>query len=241
MLEETHVPQHHDGREQEGGRVGLALASDIGGGTVDGLEDGGGISDVAGRCEAESTDEAGAEIRENITVEIRHDHDPIRVRCGVLDHAETDSVEEILVVLDVRELLRYDSARLQEHAIRHLHNGRLVHRGYMRAAAGLGVLEGVAGYTFRGLVGDELDGLDDARLHLVLDTRVLSLGVLADQNAVDVLVGGLEALNGLARADVGVEAECPSQCQVERDVSLANGRSERSLQCDRVLLDRLDR
>ena len=39
VLGETHVLQHHDTAEQESSRVGETLASNVGGGTVDGLED----------------------------------------------------------------------------------------------------------------------------------------------------------------------------------------------------------
>ena len=74
----------------------------------------------------------------------------------------------------------------------------------------------------------------------MLDSRVFSLGVFSDEDAVDVLVGCLEALDGLAGSYVGVEPECPSQGQVERDMPFANGSSQRAFQCDGVLLDRFD-
>jgi hypothetical protein len=46
--------------------------------------------------------------------------------------------------------------------------------------------------------------------HLVLDTRVLSLGVLSDKNGVDVVVSGLVSLDGDTWSDVGKEGECSS-------------------------------
>jgi hypothetical protein len=58
--------------------------------------------------------------------------------------------------------------------------------------------------------------------HLVLDTRVLSLGVLTDEDGVDVVIRRLETLDGHARADVGEEGEGSSEGEVERDVALAN-------------------
>ena len=56
----------------------------------------------------------------------------------------------------------------------------------------------------------------------MLDTGVLALGVLADENGVDVVVGGLEALDGDTRPDVGKEVECPSESKVEGNVTLSN-------------------
>jgi hypothetical protein len=53
------------GRERD-----VPLASNVGSGAVDRLEDGRVLSDVAGGRESESTDETGAHVRENVTVEL---------------------------------------------------------------------------------------------------------------------------------------------------------------------------
>lgn len=87
----------------------------------------------------------------------------------------------------------------------------------------LGVLEGEAQDTLRGSASDELDGLDNTVDNDVLDARVFTLGVLTDEDSVDTIVGGLVALDRLARTDVGEEVEGTTESQVERDVTLANG------------------
>jgi hypothetical protein len=94
---------------------------------------------------------------------------------------------------------------------------------HLLAADGLGVLEGEAQDALRGLAGDELDGLDDAVDDDVLNARVLALGVLADQDRVDVVVGRLVPGDGAAGAQVGEEVEGAAERQVEGDVALANG------------------
>jgi hypothetical protein len=91
------------------------------------------------------------------------------------------------------------------------------------AADGLGVLEGESQDTLAGLLGDELDALDNSVDDDVLDARVLALGVLSDQNGVNTVVGGLEAGDGSARSQVGEQVKGSSQGQVEGDVALANG------------------
>ena len=58
--------------------------------------------------------------------------------------------------------------------------------------------------------------------HLMLNTGVLSLGIFTDEHSVDVVVGGLEALDGDTRPDVGKEVECPSESKVEGNVTLSN-------------------
>lgn len=92
---------------------------------------------------------------------VGHDHDSVGVRGGVLDDPEADSVEEVLVVLDVGVLGSDLSARSEEHAVGELHDRGLVHGGDVESLVRSCVLERVAGDTGRGFVGDELDRLDD--------------------------------------------------------------------------------
>jgi hypothetical protein len=56
----------------------------------------------------------------------------------------------------------------------------------------------------------------------MLDTRVLPLSVLANENSVDVIVRRLEALDRDAGTDVGEEGEGPAECEVEGDMALAD-------------------
>ena len=56
----------------------------------------------------------------------------------------------------------------------------------------------------------------------MLDTRVLALGVFADENGVDVVVGGLEALDGYTGPDVREEVESAAEGKVKGDVALAD-------------------
>ena len=190
--------------------------------------------------ERERTHETGAHVGKNVTVQVGRDEDRVGERVGVLADAEADPVEEVLVVGDVGVVLGDGAAGLEEHAVRHLHDGRLVDGGDPVAAADLGVVEGVPGDTLRGVMRDELDRLNDAGDELVLDARVLALSVLTDEDRVDVVVGRLEALDRRARPNVGKEVERPAERQVERDVALADGRREWALERDRVLLDRGD-
>ena len=86
-----------------------------------------------------------------------------------------------------------------------------------------GVLERVAEDAFRGGFGDEFDALDDAVDDDVFDARVFAFGVLADEDEVDVVVGGFVAGYGFARAHVGEEVEGAAEREVEGDVAFADG------------------
>jgi hypothetical protein len=234
---EVHVPQHHDGAEEQSGGVGEALASDIGGRAVNGLEDGALITNVAGGGKTETTNETSAHVGENVTVQVGHDEDLVVVRVGVGGHLEAGVVEELLIELDTRELLSNLTASLEEKTVGKLHDGGLVDDTDLLAANGLGVLEGEAEDALGSLAGDELDALDDTIDNDVLNARVLALGVLTDQDGVDAVVRGLEASDGAARSEVGKEVECTAEGKVKGDVTLANGSSKRALEGDLVLLD----
>lgn len=110
----------HDTREKEGSRVGHVLASDSRCGTVNGLEEGSVLSNVARRGKTKTTNKTGAHVGENVTVQVGHHHDAVGVWCRVLNDAEASSVEEVLVVLNVGVFLCDLAAGVEEHAVRHL-------------------------------------------------------------------------------------------------------------------------
>lgn len=60
----------------------------------------------------------------------------------------------------------------------------------------------------------------------MLDTGVLSFGVLPYQNSIDVVVRSLVTLNRNTRSHVGEEREGSSQCEVKRNVTLADFSSQ---------------
>ena len=89
---------------------------------------------------------------------------------------EADTIKEILVVSNIREVLRNRSAGGQEHSVRHfparnehrygaglpdLHDVGLVHGGNTLAASGSSIVERVTGDALRGVPCDELDGLNN--------------------------------------------------------------------------------
>lgn len=56
----------------------------------------------------------------------------------------------------------------------------------------------------------------------MLNTGVLSLSVLTDENCVNIIIRRLESLNGKARPHVGEKVESSAEGEVQRYVSLAN-------------------
>lgn len=88
VVVETHVLQHHDTAEKHSSGVGETLASNIGGGAVDGLEDRALVTNVTGGGETETTDQTGAHVGQNVTVQVGHDEDLVVVRGGVGDDTQ---------------------------------------------------------------------------------------------------------------------------------------------------------
>lgn len=223
MVVETHVLQHHDAGKKKSGGVGKSLAGDVRGGTVDGLEDGALVTNVSGWGKSETTNQTGAQVGKNVTVKVGHDKDLVVVRKGVGDHLEAGVVKKLGVELDLGVLLGHVAGSVEEETVGHLHDGGLVDNADLGLASGNGVLEGEAEDALRGLLGDELDGLDDTVNDDVLNARILALCVFTDEDGIDVVVRGLVADNGLAGTQVGKEVEGTAESQVEGDVALADG------------------
>ena len=90
------VVEHHDAGHEDGQGIGDALAGDVGGGAVDGFEDGGVVTHVGAGHDAQPTDEAGAHVADDVAVEIFHEQD---VKAGgVLDEFHATGVDDELVV-----------------------------------------------------------------------------------------------------------------------------------------------
>ena len=223
MLAKAHVLKHHDTAQKQSSGVSKTLAGNVGGRAVNSLEDGALVTDVTGGSETETTDQTGAHIGQNVTVQVRHDKNLVVVRSGVSDDLEARVVQQLCVEFNIRELLGNITGEVQEETIGHLHDGSLVHDADLLLVDGTSVLESKAQDSLRGLLGDELDALHNAIDDDVLNARVFTLGVLTDQDGIDVVVRSLIASNGTARTHVGEKVEGTAESEVQRNVSLSNG------------------
>lgn len=240
MVVEAHVSQHHDGREQQSGGVSKTLTGNIGGRTVNGLKDRNLITHVTRGGQTKTTNQTRGKVRKNITVKVGHDHDVVLVRSRVSDETETGGVNKLGLKGKVGVLLGQLLGSGKEQTIGNLHDRGLVDSKNLGLVDRTGVLKGVSENSLGSLLGDELDGLDNTGNNNVLDTRVLTLSVLSDQDSVDTIVGGLVTNDRLAGTDVGEEVESSSKSQVKGDVTLTNGGSKGTLKSNQVLADRVD-
>ena len=205
---------------------------------MNGFEDGPAGSHISRRRETETPNKPGAQIRNNVTVQVGH-YQNIVLR-GVLDHVQTDGVEVFLFEFDLRVFLGGLPAALKEQAVGHPHNVGFVNGGDLGPAVGFGIFEGELSHASGGVLCDQFDTLDHAVDDLVLDARVFSLGVLADGDQIDVVVQGLVAFDGFAGSHVGVQTELFSQLKIKRSESLADGGHQGRLQSNFVFVDRVN-
>ena len=148
-------------------------------------------SNVARGGETQSTDQASAHIGQDVTIQVGHNHDTVRVGSRVLCDMQANAVQEVLIVLNSREVFCHLPAGGQEHAVghlpvmrrqfhilttvlSHLHDVGLVNRGDTLPSLCLGIVERVACDTFGSLMGDELDRLDDT-IHDLMTAFAYSL------------------------------------------------------------------
>ena len=103
------VAQHQHAGEHKRGRVDLVLALVLGGRAVRGLEDRAGCADVRAGREPEAADHAGAEVGDDVAVEVgQHDH---VVLLGPRHELVAEVVDDAVLELDVGMALGHLRAR----------------------------------------------------------------------------------------------------------------------------------
>jgi hypothetical protein len=231
---ETEVPEQHATREEQSGGVGLVLALDVKTDvTAARLEDSDLAAHVAARNDTRATDEGSTNVGENATVEVRHDHDVELLRAGNSLHGGI--VDNHVVDLKGRVLLGDLVEGAAEQTVGKLHDVGLVDAGNLGAAVGKGESEGELRNALRLGAGDDLERLNNAGNALVLETRVLALGVLTDNAQIDILVTSLVARDVLDEGDRGVDVELLTHSDVEGRVARAvHGSVEDTLETELV-------
>ena len=99
------------------------------------------------------------------------------------------------------------------------------------------VLEGKLRNARRAFFGDDLDALDHAGNHFVLQAHVFALGVFAHDDQVHAGPFRFETGKILDGAEVGEEVELLAQRDVDALEAAADGRRDRPLQRHAVALD----
>lgn len=214
MLIKTQVAEHHGGGEEHGRWVGLVLTLDIKTDvSASRLENGNVTAHVATWDDTWASDKGGADVGENASVQVWHDHDVKllwaghALHGGVVDN-HVAGLKGWVVLGDVVE-------GVAEKTVSQLHDVGLVDTGDLLAVVGQGEGESKLGDALRLGAGDDLERLNNTWNRLVLKTGVLSLGVLTDNGEVDVLVASLVTWDVLDQDHGGVDVELLTKSNVE--------------------------
>lgn len=240
VVVEAKVSQEHAAAENHGSGVSLVLALDVKTDvTAAGLEDGNLTAHVAAGDDTGATNQGGTNVGQDASVQVRHDHDVKLLRAGNSLHGGV--VDNHVVDLEGGVLLGGLVEGAAEQTVGQLHDVGLVDAGDLFAAVGEGKGKGELGNALRLCAGDDLERLDDAGHALVLQARVLALGVLTDDAQVDVLVARLVAGDVLDQRDAGVNVQLLAHGHVEALVAgAADGRVQDALEAQLVALERGD-
>ena len=153
-------------------------------------------------------------------------------------HAEV--VDDLVIGFDIRVIPGHVPKTLQEEPVGHLHDVRFVYRGHFFAAVRACVLEREARDARRGTLRDDLQRLDDARHHLMLQAAVQIFRVFADDDQIDVFESGDDVRHRVHRPEVRVEVERFSQAYVDGCESGADRRRHRTFESDAVAQDGIE-
>ena len=197
------------------------------------------ISDVGAGREAQATHQTGAQVADDVTVEVGGDQHVELLRALHQLHAQ--GIDDAVVGLDVGVILGHFAEGAQEQAVGQLHDVGFVHSGDLFAAVFPGVVKGKAADLLAGRAGDELDAVGDVVGEHVLDALIQVLGILAHDDEVNVLKTGRYARQRVHRAQVGVGGKALAQLHIDAAEALADGRSRRAFQCPAARLDGVQR
>ena len=220
MVVESNVSGEHAGGQKKSGWVGLVftlnIKTDV---SATWLENSDIATHVASRNDTWTTNKTSADVRENTTVQVWHDHDIELL--WTADTLHRGVVDNHVVGLNGWVLLSDSLDGVSEETVGKLHDVGLVNASDLLAVVGEGECESELGDTLRLHAGDNLKGLDNTWCRRVLQARVFTFGILTDDAQVDIFVASLVARDVLDENNGGVDVEFLTESDVERLVTRA--------------------
>lgn len=237
MLVQSEVTQQHGTRENHCTGVGLVLALDIKTDvTAAGLKDSNITAHVAARHQTRAADERSTDVGENATVEVRHDHHVKLLRAR--DGLHGGVVHNHIIHLQGGVVLSGLVESAAEKTVGKFHDVGLVDASNLLPVVGECEAESKLGNALGLGAGDDFERLDHALDRLVLQARILALGVLTDDAKINILVTSLVAGDVLDQGDGGVDVQFLAKGDVEGLVARPLDRGEKdTLQPQLVALE----
>ena len=219
------------------GRVGDSLSRDVRRRTVHRLKHCAFLADVCTRHQAQTADQPSTQIRHDVAVKIFQQHHVKLFRPHHQLHARV--VDDLVVSLNLGKLGGHFSEAIEEESVGQFHDVCFMTAGYFLAALAPRILESKSRNASGSFLRNDLQALDHAGNHNMLQPRIQTFRILTNNNQVEF---GIAAGNIWQRADgpqVRVQIERFSQAHVDGSEAFADGRSDRPLERNLVSQDRI--
>ncbi len=148
------------------------------------------------------------------------------------------------MIISLYSMSEYSAATFahgrEEEAVGHLHDIGFVHAMNFLAPPLPRIFERESRHPRGRFFGDDLQALDDARHHLMLQPRVQVLGVFANDYQINVLESGFHALEIFHWPHVSVEVQRLPQAHIDAGRSRGDASRKWSLQRHAILANRFD-
>ena len=204
---------------------------------MNGFEDRALVAEVRARHHPQAADKCGAQIGDDVAVEILQQQHVVLVRIHHQLHAGV--VDDVLAISDLGIFLRDVARAANEQAIRQLHDVGFVDGVNLLAVMLARILKGESGNAGGSFLGDDLQALHHAGHDFVLDAGIQSFGVLADDDQIDAGIARRNRGQIANRAKVGEQFELLAQCDIDAGEAAADRRRDRPFQADTGALDGL--
>ena len=202
------------------------------------FEDGAVGAEVRARHQSQPAHERRAQIRDDVAVQVLQQQHVVLV--GIHHQLHAGVVHDVLAVGDLRDTL---AKPLREHLMNRpsdifmmlaLWMAWIFLRLNLRAYSKANLRN-----ARRGLLGDDLQALDYAGHHFVLDARVQAFGIFANHDQIDIGILRRHARQVDDRPEIGEQLELLAQGDVDAGKSAAHRSRDRPLEPDVRALDRL--
>src|SRR5690606_16009707 len=222
------MPQHHDGTPYQGGWIGEVLTGNVRSTSVHGFEHGIFVADIGSRNHAETADESGAEITEDVTEEVGRNNALVVLRPD--DELHAHIVYDAIIEFDLRVFCRNLFADPKKHPGCHLEDVGLVGQGHFVQAMASRILEAESDNAFGAATRYPRRRIGNLEsLVIGLDPGIQPFRVFSEDDQVHILEGRPDSRQGLWRANIRVEIELLPKLDIDALEAFSDRRGHRTL------------
>ena len=177
-------------------------------------------TDIAGWNESQASDQAAAQVRKNISVQVLHYHNIKLIR--IHDKLHAGVIDDFIITFNLRIFLCNLFENGKEHAIGHFQDICLMNTGYFLASVLFRILECIADNALACLSCNNLNCMNCIRIYLLLYTNIKTFCIFAENHNIHILKWSFYCRVGLNRADIGIQVILSAKCYIQGAESFSN-------------------